>query len=135
MFDDSPRILPSQVTWSVSCKSKLNLLFSKAFRLPNPCKSIVSHSSGIIFIFCCLEFAEKKSNFSTFLSPSNRRAIFCTDLSKAQLFRQRSFPQETKNDMTFSENFLSERDATKKYFKANSFYAHPNNCIKLRNEF
>ena len=76
----------------------------------------------------------KKSNFPTFLSPSPRNAIFCSELWKAQLFRQRSFPQETENDLRISENCLSQLDATKKYFIANSFHAHPNNCIKLRKE-
>ena len=41
-----------------------------------------------------------------FLSPGIINHIFCSELLKAQLLRQRSFQNETENEMKFSENCL-----------------------------
>ena len=41
-----------------------------------------------------------------FLSPGIINHIFCSELLKAQLLRQRSFQNETENEMKFSESCL-----------------------------
>ena len=129
-----PQFYHLEVTWSASSNSKLNQLFSKAFGLPKPCKSIVSHGSGIIFIYCWQKFL-KKAIFRLFCRPAIETPSFVMTFWKHSFSDNDFFRRKLKTIWQFHKTVFLSLMRRRKNFLASSFYAHPNNGIKLRNEF
>ena len=90
---------------SVSSKSKLT---SNCFRngfWAHQSLQIKGFFTGIGLNYCCGELPKKQGKF-WFLCCSKVWTPFFSEIWKAYYFRQRSYPEGTRTEITFSENFV-----------------------------
>ena len=68
-----------------------------------------------------------------FLSPGIKNHIFCSEILKGQLLRQRSFQNQTENEMKFSENCLFSLMPRRSVSSEMGFLRSPNQLHQLLN--